>query len=165
MHSGKAAGPSLQGPGATERGTCVTSTAGSHRDFKGGNIGVCCEAPSGGGLLKEQNVWAVQRAGALSANLDRDEATALQKAVPMPPTSRLLAWWRESAAPDSEALWLWPARLLCPRDSPGRTWVATASSRGSSRPRDLTGGSSTQVGLYSESLGSPSLVLVQVLST
>ena len=76
MHSGKAAGPSLQGHGATERGTCVTSTAGSHRDFKGGNIGVCCEAPSGGGLMKEQNVWAVQRAGALSANLDRDEATA-----------------------------------------------------------------------------------------
>ena len=120
MHSGKAAGPSLQGPGATERSTCVTSTAGSHRDFKGGNTGVCCEAPSGGGLLKEQNVWAVQRAGALSANLDRDEATALQKAVPTPPTSRLLAWWKASAAPDSEALWLWPARLLCPRASPGR---------------------------------------------
>ena len=33
---------------------------------------------------------------------------------------------------------LLPARLLCPWDSPGKNtgWVSTASSRGSSRPRD-----------------------------
>ena len=54
MHSGKAAGPSLQEPGAPEQGACATSTAGSHRDFKGGNTDVCCEAPSGGRLLKGQ---------------------------------------------------------------------------------------------------------------
>ena len=67
--------------------------------------------------------------------------------------SRRLGWvwpylgWRGSSSVSlsvvSDSLWshgLWPARLLCPWDAPGKNleWIAIPFSKGSSRPRDWT---------------------------
>ena len=55
--------------------------------------------------------------------------------------SYILVCWFASAMSDSvRSYGLWLTRLLCPRDSPGKTleWVAMPSSRGSSLLRDRT---------------------------
>ena len=56
-----------------------------------------------------------------------------------------------SCVPLSATPWVWPTRLLCPRDSPGKhTGVGChALLRGSSRPRDRT-----QVSYFSRMAGS-----------
>ena len=102
MHSGKAAGPSLQGPGATEQGMCGAEVAGKPAVPPWGppkeGTGLLSEETLGSAVKSPQeadcgeNRTRAQCAGrSPSASLSRGGAMALQKGLPPSATSRLPA--------------------------------------------------------------------------